>query len=115
LPRSGDGSGERFPIQDRAMTSIGNAVSNHARVVSRSSMVRTPNYYPLHKLQRTVQVFDSRNFDRRSKIMNKISVSNVVSSDEEYEHSATNFSGQKPLQLNEILTSESTGEQEIWA
>jgi hypothetical protein len=43
------------------------------------------------------------------------SVSNAVSSAKNFEHSLANLGGQKVLQFGEIWTSESTGEQEIWA
>jgi hypothetical protein len=43
------------------------------------------------------------------------SVSNAVSDTKKYEHSPANLSGQNVLRFGEIWTSESTGEQEIWA
>jgi hypothetical protein len=42
-------------------------------------------------------------------------VSNAVSSAEKFEHTTTNLGGQNVLRFGEIWTSESTGEQEIWA
>jgi hypothetical protein len=42
-------------------------------------------------------------------------VSNAVSSAKKFEHTTTNLGGHNVLPLCEILTSESTGEQEIWA
>ena len=47
--------------------------------------------------------------------MQRFSVSNAVSSAKKLEHSPANLSGQKVLRFDEIWTSESTGEQEIWA
>jgi len=78
-------------------------------------MVRTPNYYPLHKLQGTVQFFDSRNFDRRSKIMNKNSVSTAVSNAEKSEPPMANLSEIRLLRFGEIWTIESDGELGKWA
>jgi hypothetical protein len=43
------------------------------------------------------------------------SVSNAVSDTKECEHSPANLSGQNVLRFGQIWTSESTGEQEIWA
>jgi hypothetical protein len=45
----------------------------------------------------------------------KNSVSNAVSNAEKYEQSAAHFGGHKQLLSNEIWTSESGGEQQIWA
>jgi hypothetical protein len=42
-------------------------------------------------------------------------VSNAVSSAKKFVYSMANLSGQKVLRFGEILTSESGGEQEIWA
>ena len=42
-------------------------------------------------------------------------VSNAVSSAKKHVHSWANLSGQNVLRFGEIWTSESTGEQEIWA
>jgi hypothetical protein len=42
-------------------------------------------------------------------------VSNAVSSAKKYEQTPQNFGGQNVLPLGEIWTSESAGEQEIWA
>ena len=42
-------------------------------------------------------------------------VSNVVSNAKIFVHSAANISGQKVLRFDEIWTSESGGEQDIWA
>jgi hypothetical protein len=41
-------------------------------------------------------------------------VSNAVSNAKRFVHSAANVSGQKVLLFDEIWTSESGGEQEIW-
>jgi hypothetical protein len=43
------------------------------------------------------------------------SVSNAVSNADEYWRITANLSGQKVLRFREIWTSESGGEQEIWA
>jgi hypothetical protein len=43
------------------------------------------------------------------------SVSNTVSNAKKVKQSATNFCGQKVLRFHEIWTSESDGDQEIWA
>jgi hypothetical protein len=43
------------------------------------------------------------------------SVSNAVSSAEKFERTSANLNGQKVLPFGEIWTSESGGEQEIWA
>jgi hypothetical protein len=45
----------------------------------------------------------------------KCTVSNAVSNAEKYKQSVGDFGGHKLLLSNEIWTSESTGEQEIWA
>jgi len=42
-------------------------------------------------------------------------VSNAVSNAKKLVRSMANLSGQKALQFGEIWTSESTGEEEIWA
>jgi hypothetical protein len=47
--------------------------------------------------------------------LQKHSVSNAVSNARNIEHSLTDLSGQEVLRCDEIWTSESTGEQEIWA
>jgi hypothetical protein len=47
--------------------------------------------------------------------MQRYSVSNAVSSAKKFEYTPANFGGQNVLRLGEIWTSESTGEQEIWA
>jgi hypothetical protein len=54
-------------------------------------------------------------FDDPCAICKRHFVSNAVSSAETFEHSTTNLGGQKVLRCDEIWTSESTGEQEIWA
>ena len=43
------------------------------------------------------------------------SASNAVSNVKTFEHTPANLSGQKVLRFGEIVTSESAGEQEIWA
>ena len=43
------------------------------------------------------------------------SVSNGVSSANKYEYTPANLGGRNVLRFDEIWTSESTGEQEIWA
>jgi hypothetical protein len=43
------------------------------------------------------------------------SVSNAVSNAKKFEHTPANLSGQNVLPFGEFWTSESTGEQEIWA
>jgi hypothetical protein len=42
-------------------------------------------------------------------------VSNAVSNAKKFEHTTTNLGGQNVLRFAEIWTSESGGEQEIWA
>jgi len=42
-------------------------------------------------------------------------VSNAVSNAKKFEHSAVNLSGQEVLRFGEFWTSESSGEQELWA
>jgi hypothetical protein len=60
--------------------------------------------------------FDSLiEFDDPLRKLQRHFVSNAVSSAKKFEHTTSNLGGQNVLRFGEIGTSESTGEQEIWA
>jgi hypothetical protein len=54
-------------------------------------------------------------FDDPFRNLQRHSVSNTVSDTKKCEHSPANLSGQNVLRFAKIWTSESSGEQEIWA
>ena len=68
----------------------------------------SPNHFSL-RLCWKISIYDPLRGSQRQ------SVSNAVSSAKKFAYTPANLGGQDVLRFGDIWTSESTGEQEIWA